>query len=318
MLSGAAIMDGAILLVAANEECPQPQTREHLMALQIVGIKNIVIAQNKIDLVSEEQALKNYQQIQAFIKGTVAENAPIIPISAIHEMNLDALIMAIEDVIKTPKRDKTKKPLMFIARSFDINKPGTGIDQLHGGILGGALKQGVLTLKEKIEIRPGLKTEKEGKKTWTPIKTEIVDLKTGGNSIEEVSPGGSIGVLTKLDPFYVKADSLTGNIVGKENDLPPVWNEFDIKPILLERVVGSKEDLKVEKIKKGEPLMLNVNSAATVGVVTELKKELIHVKLKVPVCCEKNDRITISRMIGNRWRLIGWSTIVQEDLKKAS
>ena len=59
MLSGAAIMDGAILIIAANEKCPQPQTEEHLMALNIMGIKNIVIVQNKIDLVSEEQALKN-------------------------------------------------------------------------------------------------------------------------------------------------------------------------------------------------------------------------------------------------------------------
>ena len=53
MLSGATIMDGALLLIAANEDCPQPQTREHLMALQIVGIKNVVIVQNKIDLVDE-------------------------------------------------------------------------------------------------------------------------------------------------------------------------------------------------------------------------------------------------------------------------
>mgnify|MGYP001557783126 CR=1 FL=1 len=63
MLCGATIMDGALMLVAANENCPQPQTREHLMALQIIGIKNVVIVQNKIDLVSKEQALKNYKQI---------------------------------------------------------------------------------------------------------------------------------------------------------------------------------------------------------------------------------------------------------------
>ncbi|MCK5261591.1 MAG: GTP-binding protein, partial [Thermoplasmatales archaeon] len=54
MLSGAAIMDGAVLVIAANEQCPQPQTREHLTALEIAGTKNIVIVQNKIDLVSEK------------------------------------------------------------------------------------------------------------------------------------------------------------------------------------------------------------------------------------------------------------------------
>src|SRR3990167_3140544 len=61
MLSGAAIMDAALLLIAANEECPQPQTREHLMALEIIGIRDIIIIQNKIDLVNEESLLKNYK-----------------------------------------------------------------------------------------------------------------------------------------------------------------------------------------------------------------------------------------------------------------
>jgi len=96
MLSGAAIMDAAILLIAANEKCPQPQTEEHLMALDIVGIKNIIIIQNKIDLLSAEQAKKNYEEIKEFVKGTVAEKAPIIPVSAQHNVNIGAVIEAIE------------------------------------------------------------------------------------------------------------------------------------------------------------------------------------------------------------------------------
>src|ERR1051326_6117571 len=97
MLSGAAIMDGAVLLVAANDKCPQPQTREHLQALEIVGNKNIVVVQNKIDLVSEEQAQKNYKEIQDFLEGTVAEHSPIVPLSAMHEVNVDALVEAIQE-----------------------------------------------------------------------------------------------------------------------------------------------------------------------------------------------------------------------------
>lgn len=309
MLSGAAIMDGAVLLVAANEECPQPQTKEHLKALEIVGLKNIVIVQNKIDIVDEEQAIKNYEQIKEFTKGTIAENAPIIPISAQMKVNIGYLIEAIQENIKTPKRDLTKDPLFFIARSFDVNKPGTEIDKLQGGVLGGALKQGKLKIGDKIEIRPGLGIEKEGKKTWQPIKTTIKGLKTGGESVKELVPGGSAGILTSLDPFYVKSDSLTGNIIGIEGKLPDVWYELKLKTSLLERVVGAKDDLVIEPIKKGEPLMLNVNSAATVGVVTELKKGLIHLKLKIPVCANMEDRITISRNFGARWRLIGYGNI---------
>jgi translation initiation factor 2 subunit 3 len=88
MLSSAAIMDGAVLVIAANEPCPQPQTREHLTALDIAGINNIVIIQNKIDLVSEKEAMDHYKQVKHFIKGTCAEDAPIIPISAHHDMNI--------------------------------------------------------------------------------------------------------------------------------------------------------------------------------------------------------------------------------------
>ena len=60
-------MDGALLIIAANEKCPQPQTREHLAAIELAGITNIIIVQNKIDLVSKEQAVKNYNDIKKFV-----------------------------------------------------------------------------------------------------------------------------------------------------------------------------------------------------------------------------------------------------------
>lgn len=310
MLSGAALIDAALLLIAANEPCPQPQTREHLMALEIMDIKNIIIVQNKIDLVTEEEALENYKQIKGFVKGTIAEKAPIIAISAQHNVNIDLLIQAIEDNFKTPKRDLSKTPLMFVARSFDINKPGTAIEKLVGGVLGGALKQGRLKVNDKIEIRPGLKKEKEGKIIWEPILAGISDLRTGNESVKEVIPGGSIGILTKLDPNLVKADSLSGSVVGLPGELPLVWDELTLKQNLLERVVGTKDNLVVEPIKKNESLMLNINSSTTVGVITNLSKDKIKVKLKIPICADKKDRITISRLIGSRFRLIGYGSIV--------
>src|SRR5262245_36151690 len=101
MLSGAALMDGAILVVAANEKVPQPQTREHFLALQILGIKQIVLVQNKVDLVTYQASMDNYEQIKDF-KGNFAPDAPVVPISAQHKLNIDALIGAIEDTIKTP------------------------------------------------------------------------------------------------------------------------------------------------------------------------------------------------------------------------
>jgi translation initiation factor 2 subunit 3 len=309
MLAGATIMDGALLLVAANEKCPQPQTREHLMALQIVGIKNIIVIQNKIDLVKEDEALKNYNEIKAFLKGTDYEDAPIIPISAVHNINIDALIQAIQETIPTPKRDGSANPVMVVARSFDVNRPGTEITKIVGGVLGGSLKQGVIKKGQQIEIRPGYGVEERNQKIWKPLTTKIIDIKTGGSSVEEAGPGGRIGVLTNLDPSVVKSDRLTGNVVGLPGKLPPVWQQFTLRTSLLDRVVGSAEDLKVEPLKKLEALMLNVNSAATVGIVMDLHKDMIKCTLKLPVCAEKGSRVTISRRIGNRFRLIGYGTI---------
>jgi len=308
MLSGAAIMDGALLLIAANEHCPQPQTKEHLTALEIVGIKNIIIVQNKIDLVTKEDALSNYKEIKAFTKGTIAEDSPIIPISAIHNINIGNLIEAIE-TIPAPKHDPKKDPIFFIARSFDINKPGSEIKDLVGGVLGGSLKQGILKVKDKIEIKPGRKIEHRGEIKYIPIETEITDIRALNTSIKEAYPGGSVGILTKLDPSLVKADSLAGNIAGLPGKLPNILNELDVEPHLLEKVVGLKEDVRVEPIKKGEPLMLIVNSTATSGIVTELRKNQFHIKLKRPVCAELNSKSAISRLVGTRWRLIGYGII---------
>ncbi|MBI3034260.1 translation initiation factor IF-2 subunit gamma [Candidatus Woesearchaeota archaeon] len=308
MLSGANIMDGALLLVAANELCPQPQTREHLTALQIMGVRNIVIVQNKIDLVSREQALKNYEEIREFVKGTQFENSPIIPISAQQRVNIDVLISAIQEAVPTPERDSGKPPLMYVARSFDINRPGTNPLEMVGGVIGGAVKQGVLKVNDTIEIRPGRRIERAGKVFWQPIITTIVGLKTGGAGVESVGPGGSVGVMTFLDPSLVKSDALTGSVIGTSG-LPPVWHELKLEVFLLERVVGAKDKLVVEPIKLGESLMLNVNSAATVGIVTELQKNMALCKLKLPVCAEPGSRATISRLIGTRWRLIGYGMI---------
>ncbi|HWG91049.1 MAG TPA: translation initiation factor IF-2 subunit gamma, partial [Candidatus Thermoplasmatota archaeon] len=268
MLSGAAIMDGAMLLVAANEPCPQPQTKEHLMALDVVGIKNIVIVQNKIDLVTEERALANYEEIKRFVKGTVAENAPIIPISAQQGVNIDALIEALERVIPTPERDPKKPPIMYVARSFDINKPGIPPKDIKGGVVGGSLVQGQFKVGEEIEISPGRKIEEHGRTRWEPILTSITGLVAGGKSYKTVNPGGLVGIGTKLDPALTKADGLVGKLAGRPGTLPEVRHKFTMAITLLDRVVGTTEDLKVEAIKTREPLMLNVGTATTVGVVT--------------------------------------------------
>jgi translation initiation factor 2 subunit 3 len=309
MLSGAAIMDGAIVMVAANETCPQPQTIEHLMALEILGIKNVIIVQNKIDLVNEKEALANYKQIKDFLKTTVYKDSPIVPISAQHDVNIDMLIETIENTLKTPEQNLKLDPIMFVARSFDVNKPGSKSKDWVGGILGGILKQGILKIGDEIEIKPGLEFTEKNQKIWKPVKTKIKGIMSGGSNVNEIQPGGSMAILTSLDPSIVKSDSLTGSVVGIPGKLPDVLDSLTVEANLLKRVVGAKQELDVEKIKPNEMFMLNVNSSATVGVVTSINKNLITLKLKRPVCAEKGSRITISRLIEHRFRLIGYGII---------
>ncbi|MAE13040.1 translation initiation factor IF-2 subunit gamma [Candidatus Woesearchaeota archaeon] len=312
MLSGATIMDGALLLVAANESCPQPQTREHLMALQISGIKNIIVIQNKIDLVPKERAMANYKQIKEFLKGTEFEDAPVIPSSAAHGVNVEVAIAAIQEKIPTPKRDEKASARMFVARSFDINKPGASIDAIQGGVLGGSLTQGRISVGDKIEIRPGRVVQEQNQVVAKPLFSAVTGAMTGGKKVDSVGPGGSVAVLTTLDPSIVKADSMGGNIVGKQGDLPPVWYEMSLETHLLERVVGSQDEVKVDPIKMNEVLMLNVNAAATVGFVQQISKNRIHCRLKLPVCAELGSRVTISRRVGTRFRLIGYGMILEK------
>ena len=303
MLSGGALMDGAILVVAANEKVPQPQTREHLLALQVLGITQIVIVQNKVDLAESEMAIENYSQINEFVKGSVASNAPIIPISAQHKLNIDALIEAIEMSIKTPPRSTSKAAIMHVLRSFDINKPGLPLDKVNGGVIGGALIQGELTLGDEIEIRPGFMDEKKNK--YEPIRSVVSTLGTGAGLVQKVRPGGLVAIGTKLDPTYVKSDSLIGSVVGKPETLPDDVEDISIDVKLFDTAVGTQEMVKVEPIKTKEFLRLNVGTAATLGTVTNSKDNKIEAKLKKPLCLIPQSRVAVSRRIADRWRLIG-------------
>jgi len=306
MLSGAALMDGALLVIAANEPCPQPQTEEHLLALEILGVKKIVVAQNKIDLVSKEKAIENYKQIKNFLKGTIAEDAPIIPIAAHYGANIDTLIKTIEEKIPTPKRDETKKPLMYVARSFDINRPGTKIDEIKGGVIGGSLIRGKLRVGDEIEIRPGVRV----KDKYKPITTKIISLNAGNAKVKSVHPGGLVGIGTNLDPSLTKSDSMCGNVVGLRDELPKVYEKITAEIHLFEKMVGEKSKESIKNLEKNEALMLSVGSAVTVGILTDLKKK--EFTLKIPVCAEIGQRIAISRRFGTRWHLIGYGIITGE------
>ena len=303
MLAGAFLMDGALLVIAANEPVPKPQTREHLQALQMLGMKRIVIAQNKVDLVNDADARKNEAQIAKFVQGTVAEAAPIIPISAQQKLNIDALIEALEEVIPTPKRDAASNPLMYVVRSFDVNRPGAEIARLSGGVLGGSLTRGELEVGEEVELKPGMIDDRSGK--YVPVITKVSSLQTGAGAADMVGPGGLVAVGTHLDPTFTKGDQMVGSVIGKPGTLPETLEHVTLDVALLETAVGATELVKVEKVKLSETIRLNLGTASTLAVATSVRGNVVEADLKKPVAVETGMRAAISRRIAERWRLIG-------------
>ncbi len=311
MLGGAAIIDAALLIIAANEPFPQPQTKEHLLALEAKGINQIIIVQNKLDLVSKEEAQKQYDAIKKFIKGGIAENAIIVPICAQQGINISALLESITK-LKTPEHDIKSDPLFLVARSFDVNKPGIKPSGLIGGILGGSLKKGKLKIGDVIEIKPGLAKKKHDKTEYHTIETKVIRLQAGKNKLDEALPSGSLAIQTSLDPLLAKADSLAGCVASLKGKLPEITYKINIKTNLFKEIVGTKveEAIKIEQLKTNENLLLSVNTSTTVGLITSAKGDIVEISLKIPIVHFKGDRIGVARNYRGHWRLIGWGEII--------
>jgi len=309
MLSGSALMDGALFVLASNAKCPQAQDREHLLAAQSVGIKNLIVVQNKIDVVTKERALENYKEIKTFIKGTVAQEAPIVPISAQHGTNIDVLLHEIQERIPTPKRDLDAPPRMYVLRSFEVNKPGTDIEDILGGVVGGSIVQGRFRVGDQIEIKPGIPVHEGGKTKYERLITAIRSLSVSKGQVQEATSGGLVGIGTDLDPSLTKSDGLVGSVAGKTDTLPPTLEKVTLDVSLFEKVVGTELAVPVERIRTNEALVLNVGTTVTSGIVTSARENLADIALKKPVCAEAGSKVAISRRIADSWRLIGFGSL---------
>lgn len=303
VIAATSILDGVLFLIAANEPCPQPQTAEHLLVLNSTGIKNIIIVQTKIDLVTKEKAIENFNQIKAFVKGSVAENAPIIPISANYNLNIDKLLETINAVMKPVTRDDRAQLRMFVSRSFDVNRPGAVIKDLKGGVLGGSIIQGVLRKGDEIEIKPGV-VRKEGGKS-VPILCKVNSLMEEITVLDSAHPGGLIAVGTSLDSAITKADSLVGSVIGRKGEVPDPVDTIKVKYHLLPR-----KDVENIPLKENEVVVVNVHTATTVGAIVGIAKGVATIRMKKPLVVYSQMNVALSRKFGQRWRLSAWGSAV--------
>ncbi|AAK39867.1 eukaryotic translation initiation factor gamma SU (nucleomorph) [Guillardia theta] len=310
MLNGASVMNAAILVIAADEECPQPQTFEHLAALNLCELSNLIIIQNKIDIVSTTQAFRNYFQIQKLCESIKLKNFSIIPLSAQKKINMDVLLQLIAEKFIEFPRSFGLSPLVFILRSFDVNKPGTNIKDLRGGVVGGSIVKGMIKLNQFFEIRPGIFFKRKNKILCNFLHIQIKTINVENRNLPEATCGGLIGIGTNLDPSLTKGDKLSGQMMGKSESLPPIVSKILINYRLLKRLLFlSKDSIKSVGIKLGEIIMITVNNSSTSGKIYSKKKNNVSIELIKPICCNFSDKVCISRRINNHWRLVGCGTI---------
>ena len=304
-IAGSNIIDAALFVIAATEPCPMPQTKEHLMLINALGIKKVLVVQTKVDIVGKEQAIKHHAQIRSFIKGSSIEDAQIIPVMPNKNINVDAVLEAIVKM-EIPKRDTASDPAMYVARSFDVNKPGTKISALLGGVVGGSIIKGKFKVGDEIEIRPGLNTSKDKQKrgSYAPIFTTVESLLAGKDPLDEAIAGGLIAVGTDLDPSLTKADALVGQMVGRVGKLPEPVNDLDIRYTSLDR-----NDIPKQAFRPSEPLMLGIGTGTNVGYVKVAKKNSLTIELRHPACIDSNTKISVLRNFSQRWHLSGYGTL---------
>merc|ERR1712194_18894 len=323
MLNGAAVMDRALLLIAGNEPCPQPQTSEHLAAAEIMQLEHLMVLQNKVELVKPDGARNQHKEIKNFVQGSCAEDAPILPISAVNGYNVDVVAQYLCTYVPVPPRAFVCSPQMVVIRSFDVNKPGEEVKDLKGGAVGGSIQKGVFRVGMDIELRPGLVTKKsDGTQRVKSLKSKIQVLRSEANDLQYAVPGGLIAVGTKLDPTLTRQNGGVGWVLGVSGSMPSVFLEIDIRYYKMNRLVGVKESkdgdksvsTKVKKLSSGEILQINVGSTSVSGKVTTLgsgKDDSCKILLGSPVCAAIGDKVAISRRIERTWRLIAWGTITK-------
>mgnify|MGYP001618651859 CR=1 FL=1 len=163
-----------------------------------------------------------------------------------------------------------------------------------------------IKINDVLEIRPGAKI---GEK-WIPLKSKVIEIIESGQRLKEAKPGGLAAIQLDLDPALSRGDGLVGSVVGYPEKIPPVLEEMKLDIKLFEKVIGVTGNQKISTVKTGDVIMLTAAIAKTVGVVISANKNVIHIKLKLPVCADKGDKTALSMQVGGRWHLVGYGIII--------
>ena len=228
MITGAAQVDGAILVVAATDG-PMPQTREHVLLARQVGVPSIVVALNKVDMVDDEELLELVEmEVRELLSeyGFPGDDIPVVRVSALKALEGDAewtpkileLMDAVDEYVPEPERDLDKPFLMPIEDVFSITGRGT--------VVTGKIEQGVVHVSDEIEIvgiRPTTKTTCTGVEMFRKL-------------LDEGQAGDNVGVLLRGTK---KEDVSRGQVLAKPGSITPHTN-FEAQVYVLTKEEGGR------------------------------------------------------------------------------
>ena len=228
MITGAAQMDGAILVVSAPDG-PMPQTREHILLARQVNVPAIVVFLNKTDLVSDKEIIDLVEmEVRDLLSkyGYPGDKAPVIKGSAVKALQddqeavkaIEELMKAVDEYIPEPVRDIDKPFLMPIEDVFTISGRGT--------VVTGRVERGLLKLNEEVEL-VGLKETK---------KTVVTGIEMFRKSLDEAHAGDNVGLLLRgIDKNEVER----GQVVAKPGSITP-HTEFEAQIYVLTKEEGGR------------------------------------------------------------------------------
>jgi len=289
MMSCIKLMDGIILVVSAAEEISKkPQLIQHIMAIKMSGIKNVIVLLNKLDLVKKTVAIERYKTLCEELKKYRIEPKAIIPVSMNHKIGVQNVLENIMKYMGPNINKSTDNPIFMISRSFDINRVNIKYDDIKGGVIGGSLIGGSLKIGDEIEILPGIISKgSDGELYNKPHYTKIISLKSETTSLESITSGGLIGIGTDIDPYYCKNDNMIGMIAGLKGTLPPVYYEFTMS---YNNIKFDSEDIVYYKRKK---MTIIVGTNNIDGHIENFKDNYIKLKLNKPACISDDSIIIL-------------------------
>ena len=230
MITGAAQMDGAILVVAATDG-PMAQTREHVLLARQVGVPTILVALNKADMVDDEEMLELVEEeVRDLLssQGFDGENAPVIQVSALKALEgdpewtakVEELMDAVDDYVPTPERDMDKPFLMPIEDVFTITGRGT--------VVTGRVERGKLPINSEVEIL-GIRE---------PQKTTVTGIEMFHKSMDEAWAGENCGLLLR----GTKRDEVErGQVVAVPGSITP-HTDFEGQVYILKKEEGGRHN----------------------------------------------------------------------------